>query len=111
MLIYTVIASGFNVSGDIDLTQHRLAGVQIPVINSADLGFRGSFDPTSALFTRLVDSSGDLRLATYAGSRSVAGPYQLAPFAFARLETVMSPGSAQTDTRTFALMLTPRHLK
>jgi hypothetical protein len=109
VLLYTLIMSGFNVSGDIDLRQHRLAGIQCPVINSGDLAFRVSFDSTSVLFTRVVDSSGDLRFLTAAGSRSIAAPRQLECFPFARLETILGEvNSFQTDNRTFALLAVPR---
>ena len=108
---YTSIQSGFNVSAEIDLRKHRLVGIQVPVVNSGDLAFRVSFDPTSANFMRLATLSGDLTFATAAGSRSVTAPHQLSPWAYARLETVMPVGSAQTDTRTFGLLLSPRHLK
>jgi hypothetical protein len=108
-LLFTMIASGFNVSGDIDLRQFRLAGIQVPLINSGDLAFRGSFDPTSALFTRIANSSGDLRIPVQAGSRSIAAPREVAPFGYLRLETILGgPNSFQTDTRTLALMTWPR---
>lgn len=106
--IFTTIASGFNVSDTIDLTKHRLAGIQVPVINSGDLAFRGSFDPTSALFTRIANASGDLRFPVQAGSLSIAGPLEALPFGYLRLETIMSPGSAQTSPRTLTLMTLPR---
>jgi len=109
--IFTLIASGSNVSETIDQTKYRLAAIQVPAgLNSADLGFRASFDPTSALFTRIANASGDLRIPVQAGSRSVAGPREAEPFGYLRLETIMPVGSAQTDTRTFTLMTQPRHL-
>jgi len=104
-----LIASGSNVSDTIDVTRHRLAGVQVPVMNSGDLAFRASFDTTSALFTRIANSSGDLRIPVQAGSRSVAAPPEVAPFGYLRLETILGgPGSAQTDNRTLTLMTQPR---
>ena|SRR5258708_7973983 len=106
--LFTVIASGFNISADIDLTKVRLAAIQAPVIDSADLAFRGGFDSTSALFTRVCNASGDVRIPVQAGSRSLAGPRETEPFAYLRLETLMPVGSAQTNPRTFTLLTQPR---
>jgi hypothetical protein len=108
-LLFTTIASGFNVSGDIDLRQLRLAGIQCRVLSSGDLAFRVSLDQTFAIFTRLVESSGDLRYPTAAGSESLAAPRQLESFPFARLETILGGvNSFQTDSRTFTLLAVPR---
>lgn len=107
--IYTLIASGSNVSDSIDLTKYRLAGVQVPVINSGDLAFRGSFDPTSSLFTRIANTSGDLRYPVQAGSRSIAGPLEATPFGYLKVETILGGVSSfQTSPRTLVLMTLPR---
>jgi hypothetical protein len=107
--VFTVINSGFTVSDPIDLTQRVLAGIQVPVVNSGDLAFRGSFDPTSALFTRVANTSGDLRYPIQAGSRSIAGPKEALPFGYLKLETILGGvGSAQTSPRTLTLMTQPR---
>lgn len=106
--IFTLIASGSNVSDTIDLTKQKLAAVQIPVVNSAMLAFQGGFSTTSALFTRIANASGEIRYSVQAGSLSIAGPLEAVPFGYLRLETVMSPGSAQTNPRTLTLMTIPR---
>lgn len=107
--IYTLISSG-NVVAEpyIDLRQFRPVAFQLGVVDSGHLAFRGSFDPTSALFTRLVSNSGDLTYAVQAGSKSVAAPEQLSAFPFLKLEMVMNPGSWQTSPRTLVALVAPR---
>lgn len=111
--IYAVIASGQTVSGNVDLRKRQLVAITVPVINSGDLALQGNYDTTSANFFRLLDvrgqqGSGDLRFPTAAGSRMVVWPSMLPSPTYARVETVMSATSAQTDNRTFVLLTAPR---
>ena len=111
--LYAVISSGQRISGNIDLTQRALLGISVPVVNSCDLALQGNVDTTSATFTRLLygvyaPGSSDLRFLTQAGSRMVMLPDNLPMPPYARLETVMATGSAQTDARTFTLITRPR---
>lgn len=110
--LFTVIASGQTVSGDVDLRQFKLNAISVPVVSSGDLAVQGNVDTTSAAFTRLLDvrgqqGSGDLRFPIAAGSRMVIWPVGYTP-AYIRLETIMSTGSAQTDNRTFVLQTSRR---
>jgi len=108
-ILYAVIASGFNISGDINLTQRQLEAIFVPTVNSGDLAFQGNIDTTSAQFVRALSGSGDLLLPVEAGSRMIYGP-EMALFtpAYARLEMVMAAGSLQTDNRTFTLVARAR---
>ena len=109
MIEYAVIASGYNVSGDISFTQRQLEAIFVPTVNSGDLAFQGNIDTTSAGFIRALSASGDLLFPVEAGSRMIYGP-EMALFtpAFARLEMVMPTNSFQTDNRTFTLVTRPR---
>lgn len=111
-LLYTTIASGATISGDIDLRKHRLEAVAIPPVDAADLGMQAGFDTTSALFTRILEprfgNSGDLRFPISTGSRTVGIPPTVFNPPYLRLETIMATGSAQTNTRTFTLLTRPR---
>lgn len=111
--IYAVVSSGQRISGNIDLTQRALLGIAVPVVNSCDLAIQGNVDTTSSNFMRLLfgtyaPGSSDLRFLTQAGSRMVMLPDNFATPPYARLETVMATGSAQTDARTFTLITRPR---
>jgi hypothetical protein len=110
--IYAVVASGFAVSGDIDLRQRQLYAISVPTINSGGGGIaiQGNYDTTSARFVRMMDvrgqiGSGDLLFSTLVGSRMAPWPAGTATPPYARVEIT---GGAQVDTRTFVLLTTPR---
>lgn len=99
------VASGSSVSGNIDLRGGRLAAIDVPTITSGDTFLQGSFDTTSASFKRILNAplngptSGDLRLATGAGSCMALLPNTLPFPAYVRLETAV----AQAAPRTFSV--------
>ena len=112
--ITTLIASGFTVSADIDLRRRILVGIFVPVIDSAALGFRASFDQTSANFVRLTEprfpGSLELRIPVGGGSLMALYPMDQGIYspAWLRIETLMPAGSLQTDNRTLTLWTIPR---
>lgn len=81
------------ITGDLDLRGGRLQAIYVPVITSGDLFIRGSFNTTSANFGRIqspvfgAPTSGDLRIATGAGSCMVLWPDNLPSPSYIRLET------------------------
>jgi hypothetical protein len=106
--IIAVVASGFAISGDIDLRQRHIVAISVPTINSGGVAVQGNYDTTSGRFFRLMDvrgqqGSGDLIFPTVTGSRMIMWPDMPSP-AFARVELI----GAQTDNRTFVLLTTPR---
>ncbi len=110
--IYAVVASGFSVSGDIDLRKRQLYAISVPTINSGGGGIavQGNFDTTSAKFVRMMDvrgqlGSGDLLFSTVLGSRMAPWPAGMPTPPYARVEIT---GGAQVDSRTFVLLTTPR---
>jgi hypothetical protein len=113
--ITTVIASGFVISGDVDLRKRILVGIFTPVIDSAALGFRASFDQTSANFVRLTEPRGfpgslELRIPVGGGSLMALYPQDQGIYtpAWLRIETLMPSGSLQVDNRSFQLWTLPR---
>ena len=113
MTIFAVVASGQNVSGDIDLRKQKLVGLHVPTLGSSGtLALQGNFDQTSGGFVRFLDTrqpgSGDLQFAVGAGSRFVLTPPMLETPPFMRLEVITAAGSFQTDNRTFSLLTRPR---
>lgn len=107
--LFAIVASGFAVSGDIDLRKHILEAIAVPTITSADLLVQAGFDTTSALFTRVLEphgavASGDLRMATGLGSRTVSYPRDAFTPPYMRLETAVT----QTDNRTLSLLTRAR---
>lgn len=110
--LYTVINSGYVISGNVDLTQRALLGISVPTVTSGDLVLQGGVDTTSANFLRLLDvraaAGGDLRFPTGVGSRMVMLPENFSTPPYVRLEMVMATGSLQSDTRTFTLITRPR---
>ena len=107
--ITAVVASGFAVSGDIDLRQRSIIGISVPTINSGGVALQGNFNTTSGTFYRLMDTrgtqaSGDLIFPTITGSRMVMWPAGMPSPSYARVELI----GAQTDNRTFVLLTTPR---
>jgi hypothetical protein len=110
--LYAIVASGFNISGNIDLRKRALIGIHVPVLGaSGDLAIQGNLDTTSATFLRYMETrvgSGDLRFGTGLGSRYVALPPMLETLPYARLEIVGAAGSMQSDNRTFTLVTRPR---
>jgi len=113
-LIFTTIASGSNISPNIDLRQQSLISIRVPGITSGDLTVQGNVDQTSAGFYRLLETrtpgSGDLRFATGVGSRMIPWPPSIPTPAWARLEIVTAPGSFQASTRSLEVLTQPRHL-
>ena len=113
MLEFAVIASGFNVSGDVDLRQRRLDAIFVPTMGgSGDLAVQGNFDTVSAGFFRMLDTreinSADLRFAVGVGSRMIPWPSGLSQPAYARFEMITTVGSVQTTPRTLTLVTRPR---
>ena len=112
--LIAIVASGFNVSGDIDLTKRRLEAIFCPVISSATaLMIQGNVDATSANFARVRDfrstpMSGDLQFIVAAGSSYVMMPAGFLTPAYARIELGMIVNSLQTDNRTFVLQTSRR---
>lgn len=110
--LFAIVASGQNVSGDIDLRKRRVVGLSVPVLaSSGTLALQVNFDTTSATFYRMMETrspgSGDLQFAVGVGSRYVALPFLETP-PYMRLEVVGAVGSMQTDNRTFTLFTRPR---
>jgi hypothetical protein len=113
--LYAVIASGQNISADVDLRRRVLIALACPVVDSAvALAFQGNIDNTSAGFVRISEprfgGSLEARFQIGGGSLFINFPrdqgFYSAPFM--RLETLMPVGSAQTNPRTFVLMTVPR---
>jgi hypothetical protein len=107
-IIYTAIASGSQVSSDVDLSfGSRLWAIAVPSITSGDLLPQGALDTTSAGYRRILDTrgqgSGDLRFATGPGSRMVMWPSDVPTPPKMRLET--SVVQALTNVATFALLV------
>jgi len=109
MLIFAVVNSGQAVSGNCDLSKHRLIAIAIPGgVTSSDLLVQGSFDPSSASFTRIaahplvtLQGSGDLRIPTGPGSKMVLWPDGVRLPMYTRLET----GVVLTNPATFTLLV------
>lgn len=104
-VLYTTIPSGSVVGSPVDLNQFDgLRAIAVPVIASGDLLLQGSFDTTSANFTRIhnptLPGSGFLRWCTLAGSMMIPFPTDFALPPYIRVETV----NAQTDNRTLTLL-------
>lgn len=99
------IASGDTVSGTFDLTGGGIRVIGVPALTSGDLLLQGSFNTTSADFSRVrlpvvsAPVSGDLRIATGPGSCTVLWPDNLPSPSYGRLET----GVAQTAPRSFTI--------
>lgn len=105
-LLYTLVASGASVSDTINLTTYgRPTVLGVPGITSGDLLVQGSFTPTSADFSRMLEvrspGSGDLRFATGPGSRMAMWPETLRPPPYLRFETSV----AQTNPATLTLLV------
>lgn len=106
-LISPIIASGDSISGDIDLRGGRLQAFFVPVMTSGDLFVRGGFDTTSENFSRIqrpsldVPTSGDLRIATGAGSCMVLWPHNLPSPSYARFESAVAQAAPRTFTVRF----------
>mgnify|MGYP001561478720 CR=1 FL=1 len=102
--LYAVIASGQQVSGNLDLSQYnRPVAIAVPVVTSGDLLVRGSFTTTSADFVRLQASrpNTDIRFATGLGSNMVLWPSDLPAPPYLRLEIPV----AQADVRTLTMLV------
>lgn len=113
MIEYTVIPSGFLVSGDVDLRQRVIEAIFVPtLIASGELYPQANYDATSAGFLRIMDTrnvnSQHIHWATGAGSLMVPWPSGVPVSAYVRLEMVCAAGSLQTDNRTFTLITRPR---
>lgn len=102
-LLYAVVASGFQISGDIDLRQQALMGIQVPTVTSGPMLIQGNFDTTSANFMRLNDDLGDIQYATGPGSKYLLWPQGFVHPSYLRIEA----GVAQTAPRTFTLITRP----
>lgn len=102
-VIYTLVASGFAHSGDINLAPYpRLVAIDMPVVTSGFLFIKGNIiDTTSARFTRVSDDVGDISFATGPGSKHVLWPQGFSLPANIRLELSVN----QTDNRSFALLV------
>lgn len=99
-ILYAVVNSGAAVSGDVDLSQGQLGLVQLPVVTSGDLYVRGSFDTTSALFTRVHNESGVLAFPTGPGSAMTAWPLGILSPPYVRFEFSVT----QTSPRTLVVL-------
>lgn len=107
--IIAIVASGFSVSGDIDLRQRTLQAIFCPTLAaSGDLSVQANMDTTSGNYLRMLVNSVDLRFPTGIGSRAVIWPSGLHTPAFARIEIIGAVGSMQTDNRTFVLQTNRR---
>lgn len=108
-IVYTTIASGFNVSDDVDVSKGPLLGVALPVVTSGFLALQGNLDTTSANFKRLAETrtapGSDLLFPTAAGSKMLMIPPTIVTPPYVRLE-IVTAGSLQSDTRTFACLVT-----
>lgn len=114
MTTYAVIASGQNVSGDVDLRKHRLQAIFVPTLSaSGNLAIQGAMDQTSAGFVRFIETrqpgSGDMLFATGVGSRMIPLPDYLPTPPFARFEVVTAAGSFQAAPTTLTLITRPRN--
>ena len=113
MLEFAVIASGYLVSGDVDLRQRRLEAVFVPtLLASGTLAVQGNVDTTSANFFRMLEAraagSGDMQFAVGVGSRMLPWPAGVPQPAYARFEILTAAGSIQHDNRTLTLITRPR---
>ena len=113
MLEYAVIASGFLVSGNVDLRQRKLDAIFCPtVLASGTLAVQGNTDTTSGNFVRMLETrspgSGDFQFAVGVGSRWLPWPADVPQPAYARFEIVTAAGSLQADNRTLTLVTRPR---
>lgn len=110
---FAVIASGFNISGNVDFSQRRLDAIFIPTLGaSGTMAIQGNTDTVSGNFYRILETrvpgSGDMQFAVGVGSRYIAWNADWAMPAFARFEIIGAVGSMQTDNRTLTLITTPR---
>ena len=113
MIEYAVIASGYNVSGDVDLRKRFLEAIFVPtLLASGTLGIQGNVDTVSAQFVRALEtrepSSADLQFAVGIGSRYINWPRDVPQPAYARFEIITAAGSLQHDNRTLTLVTRPR---
>ena len=113
MLEYAVIASGFLVSGNVDLRQRKLEAIFCPtLLASGTLAVQGNVDTVSANFVRMLETrqpgSGDFQIAVGVGSRWIGWPSGMDSPAYARFEVVTAAGSLQHDNRTLTLVTLPR---
>lgn len=107
--LFAVIQSGEAVSGTVDVKQ--IAGIRAihcPGLTSGDLLVQGALDSSSGSFARFRETrqpgSGDLRHAVGVGSCFLADPLgRVVPAPYLRLESAV----AQTDTRTFTILVRP----
>ncbi len=112
-LDYAVVASGANVSGNVDLSQRRLDAIFVPTLPvSGTLTLQGNVDTTSAGFRRMLEmrqpGSGDLQVAVGVGSRFIPWFDDWPTPAFGRFEFITAAGSFQTSPVTLTLVTRPR---
>jgi hypothetical protein len=109
---FAVIFSGSTISsGFVAVPGGILFGLWAPTITSGTVLVQGAFavpgtNPASANFVRLQNpaGSGDWTFAAGLGSKAVTLQDPAPPWPFLRLETSV----AQTDTRTFAVIVKVR---
>jgi len=107
-VIFTTVASGYPVSGDVDLRRHALYAVSVPGIDSADMVVHGAYptptaDVSSADFQRILNyppNSGDMSFATGPGSRMVLWDLTNPTLPYMRFGFTVD----QTDTRTLMIL-------
>ena len=113
MLEFAVIASGYLISGDVDLRQRALEAIFVPtLLASGTLAVQGNTDNVSAGFFRMLDprglSSADLFFGVGIGSRWIGWSRDWPSPAYARFEIVTAAGSLQHDNRTLTIVTRPR---
>jgi len=91
--IFTVIASGDTHSPEVDLKRAQIFGLWVPtMVPSAAMFVKGSFNQTSANFTRVQNpaGSGDWTFAAGPGSKCVTLEQAVTPFPFIKIETAVA---------------------
>ncbi|MDR7401308.1 MAG: hypothetical protein QN155_03650 [Armatimonadota bacterium] len=101
-VLFTRIASGATLSDPVAVKGADLFSVWAPAVTSCQVFLQGSWDPVTN-FVRLTNpaGSGDWAWALGPGQRAVTLQDVAFPFPFLRLESSV----AQTDTRTFAVVV------
>jgi len=85
---FATIATSGKVSGNVLVEGAREICLLVPTITSGTMLVQGAFDTTSALFRRIQNAagSGDLTLATAAGSNAFTLTEMVQPFPYLRFE-------------------------
>ena len=104
-IAYPTIPLSGSISGIIGAKFSKLAGLWCPTITSAQVFILGSFDQTSANFTRVQnpEGSGAWTFAAGPGSKCVTLEKACMPFPFLRVETSVVQAQVSSMALIFKL--------